>query len=159
MAVKIRLKRMGKRKQPVYRVVVSDSRKARSGDYIEAIGFYDPRQEPSRVDIENERAIDWLQKGAQPTEAARKLLEISGAWTQFKIARGEVHTVGAKPAPAVEPTPAAEPAADEVVEEPSADEVAEDVASEDGAPEAVAEVDDESAEDAPVDDAPADEDE
>jgi small subunit ribosomal protein S16 len=165
MAVKIRLKRMGKRKQPVYRVVVSDSRKARSGDYIEAIGFYDPRQEPSRVDIENERAIDWLQKGAQPTEAARKLLEISGAWTQFKIAKGEVHTVGAKPAPADEPTPAAEPApADEVVAEPSADEVAEDVAPEavtpeDEAPEAVAEVDDESAEDAPVDDAPADEDE
>jgi len=64
MAVKIRLKRMGKRKQPVYRVVVSDSRKARSGNYIEAIGFYDPRQDPSVVEVENDRAIDWLQKGA-----------------------------------------------------------------------------------------------
>ena len=57
MAVKIRLKRMGKRKQPVYRVVVSDSRKARSADYIEAIGFYDPRQEPSLIEIENERGF------------------------------------------------------------------------------------------------------
>ena len=122
MAVKIRLKRMGKRKQPVYRVVVSDSRKARSADYIEAIGFYDPRQEPSLIEIENERAVDWLSKGAQPTEAARKLLEISGAWTDFKIARGEVLTVGATPAPeepaAEEPTvEAAEPAAE--AEEPT----------------------------------------
>ena len=141
MAVKIRLKRMGKRKQPVYRVVVSDSRKARSGDYIEAIGFYDPRQEPSLVDIENERAIDWLQKGAQPTEAARKLLEISGAWTQFKISRGEVHTVGAKP---VTPPPAAE-----VVEEPSADEVVADVEDQpvDEAAEDVADEADEPSED------------
>lgn len=106
MAVKIRLKRMGKRKQPTYRVVVSDSRKARAGDYIEAIGFYDPRQDPSIVEIENDRAVDWLGKGAQPTEAARKLLEISGAWTEFKIARGEVHTVGAgSPAAPAEPTP------------------------------------------------------
>ncbi len=122
MAVKIRLKRMGKRKQPVYRVVVSDSRKARSADYIEAIGFYDPRQEPSLIEIENERAVDWLSKGAQPTEAARKLLEISGAWTDFKIARGEVLTVGATPAAeepaAEEPTAeAAEPAAE--AEEPT----------------------------------------
>lgn len=114
MAVKIRLKRMGKRKQPVYRVVVSDSRKARSADYIEAIGFYDPRQEPSLIEIENERAVDWLFKGAQPTEAARKLLEISGAWTDFKIARGEVLTVGATAAPAAEETAA------EAVEAPAA---------------------------------------
>lgn len=152
MAVKIRLKRMGKRKQPVYRVVVSDSRKARSADYIEAIGFYDPRQEPSLIEIENERAVDWLSKGAQPTEAARKLLEISGAWTDFKIARGEVLTVGAS-APAAEEAPAAAPAA--TPEEPV-------VAAEEPTPEA-AEADaepgdevDDSAEDLADEDTPAD---
>lgn len=150
MAVKIRLKRMGKKRQPVYRVVVSDSRKARSGDYIEAIGFYDPRQEPSVVEIENDRAIDWLGKGAQPTDAARKLLEISGAMTQFKIAKGQVHTVGAKPAPApVVEAPAAEPEAE--AELPSDDEVADDVAAD--------EVADDAAEEAPEDEAPESEDE
>jgi small subunit ribosomal protein S16 len=94
MAVKIRLTRLGKKKQPTYRVVVMDSRRARDGQYIEQLGFYDPRQEPSLVQIDNDRALHWLTTGAQPTERARKLLEISGAWTQFKIAKGEIHTVG-----------------------------------------------------------------
>ena len=94
MAVKIRLTRLGKKKQPTYRVVVMDSRKTRDGQYIEQLGFYDPRQEPSLIQIDNERALHWLTTGAQPTERAKKLLEISGAWTQFKIARGEIHTVG-----------------------------------------------------------------
>jgi small subunit ribosomal protein S16 len=94
MAVKIRLTRLGKKKQPTYRVVVMDSRKTRDGQYIEQLGFYDPRQEPSLIQIDNERALHWLTTGAQPTERAKKLLEISGAWTQFKIAKGEIHTVG-----------------------------------------------------------------
>jgi small subunit ribosomal protein S16 len=101
MAVKIRLTRLGKKKQPTYRVVVTDSRKARDGAYIEQLGFYDPKPNPSVIDINNERALYWLTTGAQPTERAQKLLEISGAWTQFKIAKGEIHTVGvddAKPA-------------------------------------------------------------
>lgn len=93
MAVKIRLTRLGKKKQPTYRVVVMDARKPRDGEYIEQLGIYDPRQEPSLVDIDNERALHWLNTGAQPTERAQKLLEISGAWTQFKVARGEIHTV------------------------------------------------------------------
>ena len=109
MPVKIRLTRMGKKKQPSYRVVVVDSRKPRDGAYIEQIGRYDPRQEPSLVEIDNERALDWLQKGAQPTERAKKLLEISGAWTRFAIDRGEIHTVGA-------PTTQAEPEPEAVVE-------------------------------------------
>jgi small subunit ribosomal protein S16 len=96
MAVKIRLTRLGKKKQPTYRVVVTDSRKARDGAYIEQLGFYDPKPNPSVIDINNERALYWLTTGAQPTERAQKLLEISGAWTQFKIARGEIHTVGAE---------------------------------------------------------------
>lgn len=102
MAVKIRLMRMGKKKQPVYRVVVIDGRRPRDGRYIEAIGRYDPRQEPSIIEIDNERAADWLSKGAQPTDRARKLLEISGAISSFKVKRGEIHTVGADPAPAEE---------------------------------------------------------
>ena len=98
MAVKIRLKRMGKKKQPTYRVVVADGRSPRDGRFIEAIGRYDPRQEPSIVEIDNDKALDWLRKGAQPTDPVRKLLEISGAWSRFKVAKGEIHTVGAQPA-------------------------------------------------------------
>ena len=94
MAVKIRLTRLGKKKQPTYRVVVMDSRKPRDGKYIEQLGIYDPRQEPSLIEIDNERALHWLNTGAQPTERAQKLLEISGAWTQFKVSKGEIHTVG-----------------------------------------------------------------
>jgi small subunit ribosomal protein S16 len=134
MSVKIRLTRMGKKKQPSYRVVVVDSRKPRDGAYIEQIGFYDPRSEPSLVNIDNERALDWLQKGAQPTERARKLLEISGAWTRFAIDRGYIHTVGepepetttevetkteleeAPPEPVAE---AEEPASEESAQEPN----------------------------------------
>ena len=93
MAVKIRLTRLGKKKQPTYRVVVMDSRKPRDGEYIEQLGIYDPRQEPSLIEIDNERALHWLETGAQPTDRARKLLEISGAWTQFRVARGDIHTV------------------------------------------------------------------
>ena len=96
MPVKIRLTRMGKKKQPSYRVVVMDSRKPRDGEYIEQIGRYDARQDPSLIEINNERAVEWLQQGAQPTERAKKLLEISGAWTEFRVARGEIHTVGEK---------------------------------------------------------------
>jgi small subunit ribosomal protein S16 len=103
MPVKIRLTRMGKKKQPSYRVVVVDSRKPRDGAYIEQIGRYDPRQEPSLVEIDNDRAVDWLQKGAQPTERAQKLLEISGAWTRFRVAKGDIHTIDSTPAAAAAP--------------------------------------------------------
>ncbi|MEA2057994.1 MAG: 30S ribosomal protein S16, partial [Actinomycetota bacterium] len=113
MSVKIRLTRMGKKKQPSYRVVVMDSRKPRDGKYIEQIGRYDPRQDPSLIEIDNERALDWLSKGAQPTERAQKLLEVSGAWTQFRVARGDILTIDdtpETPAPVV---------LDEVAEEPA----------------------------------------
>lgn len=84
MAVKIRLMRVGKTKQPSYRVVVADARSPRDGRFIELIGKYGPRQEPSLVDIDNEKALGWLRKGAQPTEQVQKLLKISGAWEQFQ---------------------------------------------------------------------------
>lgn len=84
MAVKLRLMRMGKKKQPTYRLVAADSRSPRDGRFIEIVGTYDPRAEPSTVRIDNDKAVGWLRKGAQPTDPARKLLEISGAWATFK---------------------------------------------------------------------------
>ena len=83
MAVKLRLVRTGKRKQPTYRLVAADSRSPRNGRFIEIIGTYEPRQEPSRINIDNDRAIHWLRNGAQPTERVEKLLRISGAWEEF----------------------------------------------------------------------------
>ncbi len=68
MAVKMRLIRTGKKKQPTYRVIVIDGRSPRDGRYLDQIGRYDPRQEPSLVEIDNEKAVDWLRKGAQPTD-------------------------------------------------------------------------------------------
>ena len=75
--VKIRLKRMGMKKQPFYRIVVTDSRYARDGRFIEEIGFYDPTQEPSVVKIDAEKAKQWLASGAQPTDTVRVLLKKS----------------------------------------------------------------------------------
>ena len=84
MAVKLRLMRMGKTKQPTYRVVAADSRSPRNGRFIEIVGSYEPRQEPSRVVIDNDKAVAWLRKGAQPTDRVEALLKISGAWDEFK---------------------------------------------------------------------------
>lgn len=114
MATKIRLTRLGKKKQPTYRVVVMDSRKPRDGKYIEQLGIYDPRQQPSLIKIDNERALHWLRTGAQPTERAQKLLEISGAWTQFKVAKGDIHTVADAPAETDAPEPEVEAVVDAV---------------------------------------------
>lgn len=117
MSVKIRLTRMGKKKQPSYRVVVVDSRKPRDGAHIEQIGRYDPRQDPSVIEIDNDRALKWLRDGAQPTDRVRKLLEISGAWARFRIAKGEIHTI---PDESPAEPPQAEPADARVEEEAAA---------------------------------------
>ena len=77
MAVKIRLRRMGKKKAPFYRVVVADSRYPRDGRFIEEIGYYDPTKEPSVVSIDKEKADKWLANGAQPTDTVKKLLKIA----------------------------------------------------------------------------------
>jgi small subunit ribosomal protein S16 len=82
--VKLRLMRMGKKKQPTYRVVATDSRSPRDGRFIEILGHYNPRAEPSVVEIDNDKAVAWLRKGAQPTETVRRLLTSTGAWDQFK---------------------------------------------------------------------------
>ena len=79
MAVKLRLTRVGKTKQPQYRIVAADARSPRDGRFIEILGHYNPRTEPSTISIDNEKAAKWLSEGAQPTERVRKLLEISGA--------------------------------------------------------------------------------
>ena len=86
MAVKLRLTRVGKTKQPEYRIVAADSRSPRDGRFIEILGHYNPRTDPLSVD--NDKAVKWLRQGAQPTDRVRKLLQISGALDQFGAAKG-----------------------------------------------------------------------
>ena len=100
VAVKIRLKRMGKKFAPFYRVVVLDSRKRRDGRVIEEIGLYDPMQEPSLIRINSERAQYWLGVGAQPTDAVFKLLKITGDYQKFKGLPGAEGTLKVKDADA-----------------------------------------------------------
>lgn len=113
MAVKIRLKRVGKKKQPTYRVVVADGRSPRDGRFIEIIGQYAPRQDPSLVNIDNDKALAWLHKGAQPTVTVQKLLAEVGVWEQFESEKGKKVKVAApKPVQAkAEPDAPAAPAA------------------------------------------------
>ena len=84
MAVKIRLKRLGKIRAPYYRIVVADSRTKRDGRVIEEIGKYHPTEEPSFIEVDSERAQYWLSVGAQPTEQVTALLKITGDWGTFK---------------------------------------------------------------------------
>jgi len=84
VAVKIRLLRVGKTKQPSYRVVVADARSPRDGRIIETIGHYGPRAEPSHVEINADRALAWLRQGAQPTEQVQKLLTVTGVWGTYQ---------------------------------------------------------------------------
>ena len=148
MAVKLRLMRMGKKKQPTYRVVAADSRKARNGRFIEIVGTYNPRQEPSLIEIDNERALHWLRHGAQPSERVQKLLVISGAWEEFtgeaapaisapakvtKAASAEAPEDVAAEAPDAESEPGEEPEARSAEEE--SDSQAEAVEAEEAAEE------------------------
>ncbi|MBU6515448.1 MAG: 30S ribosomal protein S16 [Acidobacteriota bacterium] len=92
MAVKLRLVRMGKKKQPTYRVVAADARRARSGAFLEIVGTYQPRglsgAEPETIiSIDNDKAVAWLRQGAQPTERVAKLLKASGALDSFEAAK------------------------------------------------------------------------
>jgi len=96
VAVKIRLKRMGKIRSPFYRVVVMDSRTKRDGRAIEEIGKYHPTEEPSVIDINGERAQYWLGQGAQPTEAVEALLKVTGDWQKFKGEPGAEGTLKVK---------------------------------------------------------------
>lgn len=82
--VKIRLRRMGATKRPFYRVVVADSRSPRDGRFIENIGKYHPLEDPSVIEIDEDRALYWLSKGAQPSEQVENLLKVQGIWDRFK---------------------------------------------------------------------------
>jgi small subunit ribosomal protein S16 len=164
MAVKIRLTRVGKKRQPSYRVVVADSRSPRDGRYIEQIGRYDPTTDPSIVEIDNERAAYWMERGAQPSSQVRKLLEISGTLAARPVKDRKVHVVGeaaqiaaeAKPI-ALEPAAEAAPEAEFVGE--AADEKVVDMAAveapADETPAAEAPTDEASAAEAPSDEEPS----
>lgn len=76
MSVKIRLTRVGSKKKPFYRIIIADSRAPRDGRFIENIGTYDPKTEPSTINLDKEKALDWLQKGAKPTDTVQKIFEI-----------------------------------------------------------------------------------
>lgn len=93
MAVKIRLKRLGKIRAPYYRIVVADSRTKRDGRVIEEIGKYHPTEEPSFIEVDSERAQYWLSVGAQPTEQVVAILKLTGDWGKFKGDKNAVSTV------------------------------------------------------------------
>jgi small subunit ribosomal protein S16 len=84
MAVKMRLRREGKKKQPFYRVVVADVRSPRDGRFIEDIGYYQPLHDPSTIQIDRDRALYWLRNGVQPSDAVVNLLRIEGIWEEFR---------------------------------------------------------------------------
>ena len=87
MAVKIRLNRMGAKKTPFYRIVVADSRFPRDGRFIEVLGNYDPSKQPALVNIDEEKVIDWMNKGAQPTDTVKNLLSKQGIMAKFAAAK------------------------------------------------------------------------
>jgi small subunit ribosomal protein S16 len=157
VAVKIRLMRVGKKKQPTYRVVVADGRSPRDGRFIEIIGRYAPRDEPSAVEIDADSALAWLRKGAQPTERVQKLLAAAGVWAQYEADRGAPadtklsrrgYVTGRVAPPKKKAEPAA-PAADAPAEAPA--EASEEAAAE-TADATTDETTDETTGDAPADD-------
>ena len=83
MAVKIRLNRLGAKKTPFYRIVVADSRAPRDGRFIEVLGNYDPSQTPALVNVDEEKVLSWMSKGAQPTDTVKSLLSKKGIMTKF----------------------------------------------------------------------------
>ncbi len=97
MAVKIKLKRIGKTRNPQYRIVIADARTARSGRAIEEIGIYQPRQDPSVIRVDSERAQYWLGVGAQPTEAVTAIFKVTGDWQRFKGLPGAEGTLQTAP--------------------------------------------------------------
>ncbi|AKX93726.1 30S ribosomal protein S16 [Neomoorella thermoacetica] len=87
MATKIRLKRMGAKKAPFYRLVVADSRSPRDGRVVEEIGYYNPVKQPVEIKVDEEKALHWLTTGAQPSETVRALLKKAGVWQKYIAAR------------------------------------------------------------------------
>jgi small subunit ribosomal protein S16 len=176
LAVKIRLKRLGKIRAPYYRIVVADSRTKRDGRVIEEIGKYHPTEEPSFIEIDSARAQYWLGVGAQPTEQVTALLKLSGDWGTFKGEKGAKSTIRTKAEPELfvadeKKKPVLKPKAEKPVKVEAPVEAAADAApAAEAAPAEVVPVDeavaapieddivesDAAADDAPADDAPAD---
>lgn len=122
MAVKIRLRRVGAKKQPAYRIVIADSRAPRDGRFIEIIGYYNPLTDPATIGLDTERALYWLRQGAQPSDPVQRMLVKKGVWSEFT---GEPMPEAPAPVVAATPTEEAVPAVEETpVEEvaPAADE-------------------------------------
>ncbi len=130
MPVKIRLAQRGKKKNRTYRVVVADSRSPRDGKFIEDLGYYDPHHNPSKVEINVDKAVSWLDKGAQPSERAQKLLEISGAWAQWRSSKGEVVSIPTAPAEKVKSSSKANKKKEEATEDETSEESSEDTEEE-----------------------------
>ena len=158
VAVKIRLMRVGKKKQPTYRVVVADSRSPRDGRYIEILGQYEPRQEPSVFTIDNDKTLGWLRKGARPTEQVHKLLIGNGVWAEYESGlKGESKVTRTARAKA-KGAQAAQAAKAEAAKAEAAAKAAEEAEAKAAAAEAEAEAPaEEPAADAPAEDAPAEE--
>jgi small subunit ribosomal protein S16 len=159
MAVKMRLRREGKKKQPFYRVVVADVRSPRDGRFIEDIGYYQPLHEPSTINIDRERALHWLRNGVQPSDAVKNLLRIQGIWEDFKPGdpgkdRSEKHA--AKAAEAAKREAAAQAEAEKAAQERAAAEAAAKADAEAAAAAEAAEAGDDAAADAPTPVAEAD---
>ena len=133
MAVKIRLKRLGKIRAPYYRIVVADSRTKRDGRVIEEIGKYHPTEEPSFIEVDSERAQYWLSVGAQPTEQVAAILKLTGDWGKFKGDKDAVSTVKVREPKAAFEADASKksvvkPKAEKKAEAPAADAPADDAA-------------------------------
>ena len=144
MAVKIRLKRLGKIRAPYYRIVVADSRTKRDGRVIEEIGKYHPTEEPSFIEVNSERAQYWLSVGAQPTEQVLAILKLTGDWGTFKGEKGAKSTVKTKEAPVAfvadeKKKPVLKPKAEKPAPAKAADEDAAAATGDDEAAEAVTE--------------------
>ena len=116
--VRIRLRRVGKRKQPHYRVVVADQRAPRDGAFIEIIGQYNPLTNPSEIDVDADKALDWLRKGAKPSGSVVALLKRTGVWTTFVADKGPAPKKVKKHSKA--PAPKSEPATPPKAEAPAA---------------------------------------
>jgi small subunit ribosomal protein S16 len=157
VSVKIRLMRVGKKKQPSYRVVVADGRSPRDGRYIEIIGHYQPRQEPSGFDIDGDKVLSWLQKGAQPTEQVHKLLVGAGIWETYESGRATPSTAAKLAQRKAKGQAAAQAEQAKAKADADAKAAAEAKAAEAAAKAAEAAAATEPAEETPAEDAPAEE--
>lgn len=158
MAVRIRLKRIGKIRSPFYRVVIVDGRKRRDGRVIEEVGKYDPTQEPSLIDITSDRVQYWLGVGAQPSDQVKRLLDLTGDWAKFKGAKNTESRVKYRDAEAAaKAAEAAVKAAEDEAEKRKAAKSAEEAEAKAAAEAAQAEEAAEETAEAPEAEAPAEE--